>query len=86
MVGGPFAWGRADVQRMLPFGAWGVSQWLDARVGGEGVNGDGGALMRGVEVVVVVARVVGADDLRCWYVVVQRGAGELFGDTRRRVP
>ena len=42
MVGGPFAWGRADVQRMLPFRSWVVSCWLKARVGGEGGYGDGG--------------------------------------------
>ena len=35
--------------------------------------------MRGVDVVVVAARVVGADDVWCWYVIVECFAGELFG-------
>ena len=35
--------------------------------------------MRGVEVVVVGAHVVGDDDVWCWYVLVERGPGELFG-------
>ena len=34
--------------------------------------------MRGVEVVVVAACVVGDKDVWCWYVVVECGAGELF--------
>ena len=42
--------------------------------------------MRGVEVVVVAARVVGDDDVGRRYVVVECGIGELFGDTCRRVP
>ena len=42
--------------------------------------------MRGLEVVVVVTRVVGDDDVWRWYVVVECGIGELFGDACRRVP
>ena len=42
--------------------------------------------MRGLEVVVVATRVVGDDDVGRWYVVVERGIGELFGDACRRVP
>ena len=42
--------------------------------------------MLGVEVVVVATRVVGDDDVWRWYVVVERGVGELFGDACRRVP
>ena len=64
-----------------------VVPWcLEARVGGERLYGDGGALMRGVEVVVVAARVVGDDDVWCWYVVVERGAGELSVDACCRGP
>ena len=63
-----------------------VSWRLEARVGGEGVYGDGRALMRGVEVVVVADRVVGDDDVGRRYVVVECGIGELFGDACRRVP
>ena len=59
---------------------------LEGRVGAEGVHGDGGALMRGVEVVVVAARVVGDDDVGRWYVVVECGIVELSGDTCRRIP
>ena len=43
---------------MLPCRARVVLRWLEARVGGEGVYGDGGALMRGLKVVVVATRVV----------------------------
>ena len=86
MVGGPFAWGRGDVQRMLPFRPWVVSRWLEARVGGEGVYGNGGAFMRGLELVVVAPRVGGDDDVWCWYVVEERGAGVLFDDARCCVP
>ena len=71
---------------MLPCPLRVVSWWLGARVGGEGVYGDGGALICGVEVVVIAARVVGDDDVWCWYVVVERGVRELFGDACRRVP
>ena len=71
---------------MLPCRARVVLRWLEARVGGEGVYGDGGALMRGLEVVVVATRVVGDDDVGRWYVVVECGIGELFGDACRRVP
>ena len=53
---------------------------------GEGVHGDGGALMRGLEVVVVAARVVGDDDVGRRYVVVKCSIGELFGDACRLVP
>ena len=60
--------------------------WLQARVGGEGVYGDGGALMHGLEVMVVATRVVGDDDVWRRYVVVECGIGELFGDACRRVP
>ena len=63
-----------------------VLRWLEARVGGEGVCGDGGALMRGLEVVVVATCVVGDDDVWRWYVVVECAIGELFGDACRRVP
>ena len=42
--------------------------------------------MRGVEVVVLAARVTGDDDVWCWYVVMECGAGELFGDACCRVP
>ena len=84
--GRPFVWGRGHVQRMLRFLSWVVSRWLEARVGGEGVYGDGGALMRGVEVVMVAACLVSDDEVRWWYVVVERGAGELSGDARRRSP
>ena len=63
-----------------------VSRPLEARVGGEGVYGDGGALMRGVEVVVVAARVLGDDDVGRRYVLVECGIGELYGDACRRVP
>ena len=42
--------------------------------------------MRGVEVVVVAARVVGDNDVGRRYVVVECGIGELFGDACRRVP
>ena len=42
--------------------------------------------MRGVEVVVVAARVVGNDDVGRRYVVVECGIGELFGDACRCVP
>ena len=76
MVGGSFEWGRGDVQWMLPCRSSVVPRWLEARVGGDGVSGDGGALMRGLEVVVVAACVVGDDDVWCWYVVVCCGAGE----------
>ena len=63
-----------------------VLWWLEARVGGEGVYGDGRALMRGLEVVVVAARVVG--DAIFWrrYVVVEWGIRELFGDACCCVP
>ena len=71
---------------MLPCRVRVVLRWLEARVGGEGVYGDGGALMRGLEVVVVATRVLGDDDVWRWYVVVECGIGELFGDARRRVP
>ena len=71
---------------MLPCRARVVLRWLEARVGGEGVYGDGGALMRGLEVVVVATRVVGDDDVWRWYVVEECGIGELFGDACRRVP
>ena len=71
---------------MLPRRTRVVSWWLEARVGVEGVYGDGGALMRGLEVVVVATRVVGDDDVWRWYVVVEWGIGELFGDACRRVP
>ena len=54
---------------MLPCRARVVLRWLEARVGAEGVYGDGGALMRGLEVVVVATRVVGDDDVGRWYVV-----------------
>ena len=63
-----------------------VLRWLEARVGFEGVYGDGGALMRGLETVVVATRVVGDDDVWRWYVVVECVIGELFGDACRRVP
>ena len=63
-----------------------VSWLLEARVGGEGVYGQGGALMRGVEVVVVGARVVGNDDVGRRYVVVECSIGELFEDACRCVP
>ena len=42
--------------------------------------------MCGVEVVVVAACAVGDDDIRCLYVVLECGAGELFGDARCGVP
>ena len=42
--------------------------------------------MRGLEVVVVATRVVGDDDVWRWYVVVECGIRELFGDACRRVP
>ena len=42
--------------------------------------------MRGLEAVVVGARVVGDDDVGRRYVVVECGIGELFGDTCRCVP
>ena len=42
--------------------------------------------MCGVEAVVVAAGFVGDHDLRCWYVIVERGAGNLFGDVRCTVP
>ena len=71
---------------MLPCRARVVLRWLEARVGGEGEYGDGGALMRGLEVVVVATRVLGDDDVRRRYVVVECGIGELFGDACRRVP
>ena len=71
---------------MLPCRVRVALRWLEARVGGEGVYGDGGALMRGLEVVVVATRVVGDDDVWRWYVVVECGIGELFGDACRRVP
>ena len=58
-------------------GAWGARLW----------KGDGpAALMYGVEVVVVSACFVGDHDAGCWYVVVERGAGELFGDACCRIP
>ena len=41
--------------------------------------------MRGVEVGVVAARVVGDDDVWRRYVVVECGIGKLFGDACRRV-
>ena len=63
-----------------------MSWRLEARVGGEGVYGDGRALMRGVELVLVAARVVGDDDVGRQFVVVECGIGELFGDACRRVP
>ena len=53
---------------------------------GEGVYDDGAALLRGLEIVVVAAPVVGEDDVWRWYVVVERGAGELFGDARCCAP
>ena len=84
VLGGLFAWGRGDVQQMLPFLSWVLLRWLEARVGCEGIYGDGGALMRGLVVVVVAIRVVGDDDVWCWYVVVERGTGELFGDALLR--
>ena len=34
----------------------------------------------------VATRVVGDDDVWRWYVVVECGIGELFGDACRRVP
>ena len=86
LVGGPFARGRGDVEWMLPCRTLVVLRWLEARVGGEGVYGDGGALMRGLEVVVVATRVPGDDDVWRWYVVVGFGIGELFGDACRHVP
>ena len=67
----------ADVPRIPPFRPWVVSQRLEAGVGGEGIYRDGGALMRGVQVIVVAARVAGDDDVWGLYVVVERGAGEL---------
>ena len=63
-----------------------MSWRIEARVGGEGVYGDGGALMRGMEVVVVAARVVGDDDVGRRYVVVECGIAELHGDACRCVP
>ena len=48
-----------------------VSLRLEARVGGEAVYGDGAALMRAVEVVVVAVHVVGDDDLGRRYVVLE---------------
>ena len=63
-----------------------VLRWLEARVGGEGVYGDGGALMRGLEVVVVATRVVGDHDVWRWSVVVEWGIGEWFGDACRGAP
>ena len=86
MVGGPFARGWGDVWLMLPHWTRVVSWRLEARVGGEGVYGDGGALMRGVEVVVVAARFVADDDVGRQYVVVECGIGGLFGDACRCVP
>ena len=71
---------------MIPCQPLGVSWWLEARVGGESVYDDWGALLRGVEVVVVAACAVGKDDVWRWYVVVERGAGELFGDACCRAP
>ena len=65
---------------MLPCRLRVVSWWLEVKGGGKDVSGDRGALRRGVEVVDVAARVVGDDDVSCWYGVVERGAGELFGD------
>ena len=85
VVGGCFAWGRDDKWWMLRCRPRVVPWWLEVRVGGEGVYGDGGTLMLRVEVVVVAARVVGDDDVWCWYVVVERGAGELFGDACCRI-
>ena len=82
VLGGPFAWGGVDVKRMPLVRPWVVLWWLEAGEGREGVYGDGGALMRGVEAVVVAACVVGDDDVRCLYVVVKRGVGGLFGDAR----
>ena len=63
-----------------------MSWRLEARVGGESFYCDGGALMLGVEVVVVATRVAGDHDVGRRYVVVECGIGELFGDTCRRVP
>ena len=71
---------------MLPCRARLVLRGLEARVGGEGVYGDGGALMRGLEVVLVATRVVGDDDVGRWYVVVECGIGELFFETWPRGP
>ena len=86
VVGEPFARGRGDVQWMPPCWTQVVSWQLEARVGGEGVYGDEGALIRDVEVVLVAARVVGDDDVGRRCVVVECGIGELFGDLCRRVP
>ena len=69
---------------MLPCRVRVVLRWLEARGGGEGVYGDGGALMRGLEVVLVATRVVGDDDVWRWYVVVECGIGELWVVPRPR--
>ena len=68
VVGGPVVRGRGDVYSMLPCRSRVVLWWLKLRVGGEGGYGDGVALMRGVEVVVVTARVLGHNNVWCWYV------------------
>ena len=73
------------MRRMPQLWPWVVLRWLEARVGGECVYGDRGAHMRGVEVVVVAACVVGDENVWHLYVVVEHGAEELVGDARCRV-
>ena len=42
--------------------------------------------MCGLQVVVVAPRVVGDNDVRCLYVIVERDAGELLGEARCQAP
>ena len=86
MLRGPFAWGQGDVQRVSPLRPPVVSRRLEAELGGQGVDGDGGSLMCGLEVIAFASRVVGDDDVRRWYVIVECGAREPIGDACRCVP